>query len=227
MNNYYVYWIHKEHHTDPYSQGYVGISNDPVRRFKEHSNNKQKSYVANAIKSGATMSVLHENIDKVSAKSIEETYRPKENIGWNVAKGGGMPPLGSWDKVNSCPENRIKATEALLKRQRESGYTEAELHNIESARIRAKTGLHKTPHTTETKKLISEKNKERFKDISNHPMYGRTAYKLTSPTGEIFFVKEGFKQWCLDNGLHASNIRKVALGERKHCCGWKAEFFND
>ena len=227
MTNYFVYWIHKETHKDPYVEGYIGISNDPTRRFKEHSKNKQKSYVTNAIKSGAVMSVLYENVEIETAKQIEETFRPNENIGWNVAKGGGVPPPGNWDMVNSSIELKIKAAEALKKRKQEIGYTEAELSNIENARNRAKSGLHKIPHSEETKKLFSEQKKQLFKDKTKHPMYGRTSYKLFSPSGEIFIVKEDFKQWCKNNGLNASNIRAVALGKRNHCKQWKAEILNE
>lgn len=46
----------------------------------------------NAIKAGAIMTVLFEGVSEEQAYSIEEEYRPKENIGWNIIVGGTKPP---------------------------------------------------------------------------------------------------------------------------------------
>lgn len=44
----YVYWIKRKHYTNPDEEGYVGISNDPQRRFGEHHLSDFK--VGNAIR---------------------------------------------------------------------------------------------------------------------------------------------------------------------------------
>ena len=42
-NQTFVYWIHLPEHTDIYSQGYVGVSNNPVRRLLEHQTDSKNN----------------------------------------------------------------------------------------------------------------------------------------------------------------------------------------
>ena len=47
-----VYWIHNEEHTDPYTQGYIGISSNVSKRLQQHNkwhceNKNLKEYYAN------------------------------------------------------------------------------------------------------------------------------------------------------------------------------------
>ena len=119
--------------------------------------------------------------------------------------------------------------EAFIKRLKEKGPTEKELAHRKKMDVLRKKGLHRTPHSIESKKLISEKKKEWYKinGPSNHPLWGKTTYEVTSPEGEKFLISGGWKQWCFDKGLNPSNLLKVAKGERKHCKGWKASIVND
>jgi len=117
--------------------------------------------------------------------------------------------------------------EAFIKRLKENGPTEKELAHREKMAILRKKGLHRVPHSEESKKLIGEKTKERLKDKTKHPLWGKTTYNVTSPDGENFIISGGWKQWCIDRGLNSSNMLKVAKGERKHCKGWKAKIINE
>lgn len=89
---YSIYWIKYKNHTDPYKDGYVGISKDPLKRFKEHKNSKDNNMIKGAIKNGAHIEILHNNLSQNDALEIEKSYRPKELIGWNLCEGGQMPP---------------------------------------------------------------------------------------------------------------------------------------
>lgn len=107
-----VYWIHYKEHDDPYTQGYVGITNNLERRLSEHSAKHSKCHhVKNRINNDAIVSVLHhvESIDE--AQKLEEKYRPVENIGWNICKGGGMPPQANknFDTNRLIGEDRTEA----------------------------------------------------------------------------------------------------------------------
>lgn len=64
------------------------------------------------------------------------------------------------------------------------------------------------------------------KETIDHPLYGRTTYRLVSPSGEVFIVKENFTKWCKEKGLNNSNIRSVALGKKKHHKYWTATIVN-
>lgn len=127
-----------------------------------------------------------------------------------------------WARIGSKLGN-----EAFVKRLREHGQTDKELaHQRKLAKLREK-GLHRVPHSEETKKVISLKKKNHLIDKTNHPMWGNTEYEVISPEGEKFNVSGGWKEWCFSRGLNPSNMRKVALGERKSCKGWKAKIIND
>jgi hypothetical protein len=113
--------------------------------------------------------------------------------------------------------------EAFIKRLREHGPTEKELaHRNRMVEIRKK-GLHRVPHSEETKKIISDKKKHQFQDKTKHPMWGNTTYEVESPSGEKFIVSGGWKDWCNQRNLNSSNLRSVALGKRKNHKGWKAK----
>ena len=90
----YVYWIHLFDHTDPYTQGYVGISTQPLKRLKYHSNSKNKDnhILYENIKKGAIQTILHEYDCRKKALIVEHKYRPIEKIGWNIIPGGTDPP---------------------------------------------------------------------------------------------------------------------------------------
>lgn len=82
---HYVYWIHEENETDLLSEGYVGISNNPDRRFDEHAD-----------KYGSVKEVLFSFEDRSDAENKEKELRPSWYIGKNVAPGGqaGNRPYG-------------------------------------------------------------------------------------------------------------------------------------
>lgn len=91
---YYVYWIKSKDHSDPYQEGYIGITNNLKRRFKYHSSLKYSDNrnLLEGINGGASLEILHECKCKLSALLIEEKYRPEDCIGWNINKGGSIPP---------------------------------------------------------------------------------------------------------------------------------------
>lgn len=92
--NYSVYWIRLSEHNDIKSQGYVGLSNNPKRRFKEHLIN-ENTILSNAIKkygNNIILDIVTENVSLEEAKKIEYDLRPKMRIGWNIMNGGSVPP---------------------------------------------------------------------------------------------------------------------------------------
>lgn len=75
-------------------------------------------------------------------------------------------------------------------------------------------------------KYVAGRLKWITKTTIDHPLYGRTTYKITSPQGEVFIIKENFTRWCKERGLNNSNIRSVALGNKKHHKHWTAIILN-
>lgn len=99
----YLYWIHYSDHTDPHTEGYIGVSKYPEKRFKAHShpeyNNNQHLYRAIHGK-GCEMTILEEFSTPEEAYAKEEEYRPHDHIGFNIIPGGGVkgrPPV-QWGK---------------------------------------------------------------------------------------------------------------------------------
>ena len=89
--NYCVYHISI---SPELSSGYIGITNNPEIRFQQHKY-RTNEHLKNAIKKYGDQvfkRILLANLDKELAELCEEMLRPNENIGWNIAKGGSIPP---------------------------------------------------------------------------------------------------------------------------------------
>lgn len=79
MNNI-VYWIRLEEHTDPYKDGYVGVTSDLQTRYATHIRN-------NRVPNNSIIEILYEGSREECFKK-ELELRPKPKIGWNNAVGG-------------------------------------------------------------------------------------------------------------------------------------------
>jgi hypothetical protein len=73
-------------------EGYIGITSDFDTRILTHSKYTKYAHIKNRIDSGAIATILQENLTKEQAENLEFVHRPEENIGWNIAKGGNIPP---------------------------------------------------------------------------------------------------------------------------------------
>lgn len=143
FKNYSVYWIKHKNHSNPYAEGYVGISKNPESRFKDHMKCTSNHPLPNAIKKykeDIEFTIILENITEAKARLVERQYRPEREIGWNLAEGGGMPPSN-------------KGT----KRPGHSAYMKGEGNSF--------FGKH---HSIETRKRLSERKKGK-----NHPFFGK------------------------------------------------------
>jgi len=91
---YKIYWIKYPIHNNPKTEGYIGLTQQKIeKRFKDHKSNRKNKLLANRCKKeNVVVECLHDNLTKEQAKLLEEQYRPYENIGWNINKGGDIPP---------------------------------------------------------------------------------------------------------------------------------------
>lgn len=95
-----VYWVHRPEHTDIRSQGYVGISKRFERRIWEHLKLTQNRYLKNAINKYGWDNLVKEKVligKEDYCLEIEAKLRPENEIGWNLVKGGGKPPITKWN----------------------------------------------------------------------------------------------------------------------------------
>lgn len=90
-----VYWIHHPDHTDMFTQGYIGVSKFVEKRWKQHCKRTQNRHLKFAIDKYGWDNLIKEVV-LVSSKAyclmIELKLRAKDAVGWNIVKGGGMPP---------------------------------------------------------------------------------------------------------------------------------------
>ena len=90
-DKYVVYWCRLPEYSNPYCQGYIGITNNFNRRQKEHiraiDDNNHFHNALKKYKEVVVWQILHE-CDHEGALDLEYSYRPELNIGWNYAVGG-------------------------------------------------------------------------------------------------------------------------------------------
>ena len=104
----FVYWIHKSTHTDIWKDGYIGVTKDIKRRWRDHKtdaryNRHTNSYLGHAIKKYGD-SLVWEIIflgNEDACYKHEELLRPEPSIGWNLRSGG---PVG---KITEEGKKRI------------------------------------------------------------------------------------------------------------------------
>jgi hypothetical protein len=91
---YKLYWIKYPEHNDPFIDGYIGItSQDIEKRFNNHKYNTKNKHLKNRCnQKDVEIVCLFDDLERQEACLLEEEYRPKENIGWNINKGGDLPP---------------------------------------------------------------------------------------------------------------------------------------
>lgn len=147
----YVYWIHLENHIDPSSEGYIGISKQPIQRYRTHLNYKRafsrgvRAAIEKYGKENIKHSLLFEFIDLIDARNKEFELRPNQNIGWNIAKGGGVTPDVTGRVHSQETRDKISVSNIVTKANR--GYIPSQ--------FKGQTDR----HSDETKKLIGSYHK--------------------------------------------------------------------
>lgn len=100
----YLYWIRKNTHKDMFTEGYIGITNNPSRRLIAHNNAlknykpKRTYYTRDFLNSFNSEDLLFSVIDCGSIDYIQNKeflLRPVERVGWNIAVGGNFSGINS------------------------------------------------------------------------------------------------------------------------------------
>lgn len=95
----YLYWLRLPEHTDPLSEGYIGITKDAEIRQRAHFLSNGSFY---QLRDTAVFDVLNEYPTREEAGAAEFEMRPAAYIGWNRAPGGvGTTYFG----LSAVPEN--------------------------------------------------------------------------------------------------------------------------
>lgn len=202
-NSCCVYWIHHISHQNIFEEGYIGISNNPKRRFQEHKlPQEQNTHLKQALKKYPSEEIEWSIIlvsDKEYCLDVEEKLRFKEQIGWNITKGGGIPPSRkgkstgkpAWNKGKPSPFKGISGSK-----------------RSEETKLKIKEARKKQSAPNKGKKL-GPQSKESIKKKSK-------TWLITSASNEGFIIIN-LNKFCRENKLNSSNI-KQKYGSK----GWKA-----
>ena len=158
---HYVYWIHLPEHNDVTTEGYVGVTKNPRRRFKEHKRLKTNPHLKNVFLKydNLQLTILYSN-DEDWCYQQECILRPKECIGWNINKGGNKPPSNKGKQPSL--ETRVKRRESMLKYIQENGSPLlGRKHSKETIEKMQKPKSEKTKQ--KMRKPKSEKTKEKMR----------------------------------------------------------------
>jgi group I intron endonuclease len=110
-----VYWIHHKDHTDMFSQGYIGVSSNVKKRWYDHNHKPSNAHLQNAINKYGWDSLVKEVLlvaNKAYCLMVESQLRSTDSTGWNVVKGGGMPPIFTktgWKHTEEAKEKNRQA----------------------------------------------------------------------------------------------------------------------
>ena len=100
-----VYWIRAEHHSNMMLDGYIGVSKNAKNRWQyghlwSHKNGRHDNpKFSNAIAKHGWDNLIKEILvigEEKYCYELELKLRPNTEIGWNLAIGGGKPPVSTY-----------------------------------------------------------------------------------------------------------------------------------
>lgn len=130
---YYVYHICRD--GSGLDEGYIGITVDPKERWSRHrsKNSDSNPILKRAIAKYNPNFKIVASFDTLEEALWQEfTLRPFDKMGWNLVKGGGLPPNnGGWNKGKKTPKAvRKKQSEVRKGRFKGADHPRAKLANI-------------------------------------------------------------------------------------------------
>lgn len=187
-----IYWIHLEEHSDPLTEGYLGVSKCVEERLNGHlkdikSGKHKNPHLIHAVEKYGWENLVKDvllNGEEAYCYEIEEKMRPKKAIGWNIAPGGHRGP--GWSKgmkksKEALEKQRLRmlpVTEKNLEeknKRREQRLAERERKRLEKQSEKENRRKKKEERAKEKERLQEIKNARREARIqknSNNPSYG-------------------------------------------------------
>ena len=168
MNTYSVYWIRCKDHTDMFSQGYIGVSNNAKRRFTEHGRNAKNKHFKFAIQKYGWDNLVKTEIliaEEYYCLDIERKLRPNDGIGWNIVMGGGKPPIAYGHKraVGNTWNNGVK--HSLERKKKRSEINKLRMQNPEFYQSFTKSQIGKSPWNKGKQASFETKQKIRLSHL--------------------------------------------------------------
>lgn len=123
-----LYWIRHQDHTDMFNQGYIGVSKNVEKRWYDHKTYTENAHLKNAITKYGWDNLVKEVVliaDDDYCLDIEAKLRPTNQLGWNIVKGGGMPPSSLGKKFGPMSEETKAKVSTAKKGHRHTPEIEA------------------------------------------------------------------------------------------------------
>jgi len=200
-----VYWIRHQDHTDIFTQGYIGVSNNVKKRWYDHNHKPCNKHLSNAIKKYGWDNLVKEVIlvaEEAYCFMIESQLRNRKSIGWNITNGGGKPPNAKG----------IKRSELFKQKQRNRVYSLETRQKKSKIMIGNKNALNAI-FTSERKQKISKalKNNKNAQGYQNYLKYILIGTNIdTKETITLIGTKQ-----VKDAGFHHGHILEVCNGKYK------------
>ena len=191
-----VYWIHRPEHTDMFSQGYIGVSNNTKKRWNTHKIATENIYLQRAIKKYGWDSLIKEVVviaDRLYCLAIECKLRSSAAIGWNIVAGGGMPPSSLGKKYIRSAEYREKQSKAHIGQVSANKGKPVLPHVLEAMR-QANLGKHQSDESKIKKSLATK---------------GRVSERVLCPNCNTVGGGSSMKRYHFDNCTGAKIFRAV------------------
>lgn len=207
-----------------FSQGYIGVTNNVDKRWNRHEKRTQNAHLKNAINKYGWNNLVKKVLlvaEESYCLMIEAKIRATENIGWNIAKGGGKPPSmvnsGSFVK-GSVPINKgVPMSEETKKKVSESkkGKKLPDAHYEKLAVMFKGEGNpnYGKPMSDEQKAKISASKKGCVSPRKGVVLSADVRAKMSdAKKGKVFFTEETRKKISL-----ANTGRKYEMVKCPHC----------
>lgn len=135
-----VYHICREGDVGNLEAGYIGISSEYEERWSRHKAGYSGSVIVN--RAYEKYDDIVENIVVIGSKEycqeIEGKLRPSERMGWNIARGGGLPPNLSGKVMSNEQKAKIGKSNGGQNNMKWKGYWVIDGVEYESMTIAAK-----------------------------------------------------------------------------------------
>ena len=210
---HYIYWIKKKDHQDILSEGYVGYSNNPERRYEEHKkSNSRLGRVIQKHESNIDLIVVYKFESEKEALLKEKELRPKQRIGWNIAQGGQIPPVLKDKETKEKISNTLKK-KCVVPYCDKTHSTES-IKKAKETKNRKKYRAYHNPETLEWKMFSTTEE-----DIPKDWIPGRKPKKCnkTKKRGvdydcnvkswsiykneDLICITKNLQKWCADNNI--------------------------
>jgi hypothetical protein len=100
MRTAVVYWIKSKTHSNPFKEGYIGVSVNPKRRWNNHKRNlriqKHHPQMIESWDAETLEFVIVFEGSETDCYAKEAEFRPSLNIGWNKIRGGQGVTFLDW-----------------------------------------------------------------------------------------------------------------------------------